>query len=55
MTNFFINKQNQMGNILSNFQCGFRKDFNGRQCLMGMIEKAKGVMDNGGHFNDTSN
>ena len=31
-----------MENILSNFQYGFRKDFNAQQCLIGMIEKAKG-------------
>ena len=37
-------------NILSNFQCGFRKGFNTQQCLIGMIEKAKRIMDKGGHF-----
>ena len=40
-----------MENILSNFQCGCRKDFNTHQCLINMIEKAKQVMDNGGYFN----
>ena len=39
-----------MGNILSNFQCGFRKDLNAQQSLLGVIEKAKGVMGKGGHF-----
>ena len=39
-----------MENILSNFQYGFRKDFNAQQCLIGMIEKAKGIMDKGKHF-----
>ena len=39
-----------MENILSNFQCGFRKGFNAQQCLTGMIEKAKRIMDKGGHF-----
>ena len=34
-----------MENILSNFQCGFRKGFNTQQCLIGMIEKAKSIMD----------
>ena len=37
--------ENYMENILSNFQCGFRKGFNTQQCLIGMIEKAKGIMD----------
>ena len=36
--------ENYMDNILSNFQCGFRKGF------IGMIEKAKSIMDKGGHF-----
>ena len=39
-----------MENILSNFQCGFRKGFNAEQCLIGMIEKSKGLLDKGGHF-----
>ena len=39
-----------MENILSNFQYGFRRDFNAQQCLIGMIEKAKGIMDKGKHF-----
>ena len=39
-----------MENILSNFQCGFRKGFNAQQCLIGMKEKIKGIMDKGGHF-----
>ena len=39
-----------MGNILSNFQCGFRKGFNALQCLIGIMEKAKGRMDKGGHI-----
>ena len=42
--------QNYMENILSYSQKGFRKDFNAEQCLIGMIETAKGVMDKGGHF-----
>ena len=42
--------ENYMENILSNFQCGFRKDFNTQQCLIEMIEKAKRIMDKGGHF-----
>ena len=40
-----------MENILSNFQCGFRKGFNTRQCLIGMIEKTKRIMDKGRYFN----
>ena len=39
-----------MENILSNFQCGFRKGFNTQQCLIGMIEKAKSIMDKSGRF-----
>ena len=39
-----------MENILSNFQCGFRKGFNAEQCLIGMVEKSKGLLDKGGHF-----
>ena len=39
-----------MENILSNFQCGFRKCFNTQECLIGMTEKAKRIMDKGGHF-----
>ena len=39
--------ENYMENILSNFQCGFRKGFNAQQCLIGIIEKAKRIMDKG--------
>ena len=39
-----------MENILSNFLCGFRKGFNAQQCLIGMIKKAKRIMNKGGHF-----
>ena len=39
-----------MENILANFQCGFRKGFNAQQCFIGMIEKAKRIMDKGGYF-----
>ena len=39
-----------MENTLSNFQCVFRKGFNSQQCLIGMIEKAKRIMDKDGHF-----
>ena len=39
-----------MDHILSSFQCGFRKGFNAQQCLIGMIEKAKRIMDKDGHF-----
>ena len=42
--------ENYMENILSNSQCDFRKGFKAQQCLIGMIEKAKRIMDNGGHF-----
>ena len=39
-----------MENMLSNFQCGFRKGFNAQQCLISIIEKAKRIMDKDGHF-----
>ena len=42
--------ENYMENILSNFQCSFRKDFNAQQCRIGMIERTKDVMDKCGHF-----
>ena len=42
--------ENYMENIFSNFQCGFRKGFNAQHCIIGMIERAMGVMDKGGHF-----
>ena len=42
--------ENYIENILSNFQCVFRKGFNVQQCLICMIEKVKGVMDKGRHF-----
>ena len=38
-----------MENILSNFQCGFRKGFNAQQCFIGMIEKAS-IMDKSIYF-----
>ena len=34
-----------MENIVSNSQCGFKKDFNALQCLKGNIEKAETIMD----------
>ena len=42
--------ENYIENIPSNFQCGSRKGFNTQQCLIGMIEKAKGIMNKCGHF-----
>ena len=39
-----------MENILSDFQSDFRIGFNAQQCLKEMIEKAKRVMDKGGHL-----
>ena len=42
--------ENYMENILSNFQCDFRKGSNAQQCLIGIVEKAKRIMDKGGHF-----
>ena len=35
-------------NILSKFQCGFRKGFSAQDCLLVMIEKWKRVLGNGG-------
>ena len=46
---FYKQIENYMQNILSNFQCGFRKGFNA-QDFIGMIEKAKRVMDKGRNF-----
>ena len=42
--------ENFMENIFSNLQCGFRTGFNAQQCLIGMIEKAKRIMDRGRDF-----
>ena len=46
----YIQIENYMENILSFFRCGFRKEFNAQRCLIGMIEKAKNIMDNVGNF-----
>ena len=35
-------------NILSKFQCGFRKGFSAQHCLIYMIEKWKKYLDNKG-------
>ena len=35
-------------NILSNYQCRFRKGFNVQHCLASMIEVWKRCVDNGG-------
>ena len=37
-------------NILSDFQCGFRKGFSAQHCLLAMIEKWKRSRDKGGHY-----
>ena len=37
-------------NILSKYQCGFRKGFNAQHYLVSMIEKWKESADNGGAF-----
>ena len=39
-----------MENVLSNCQYGFRKGFNAQQCIIGMREKAKRLIDKGRHF-----
>ena len=37
-------------NILSEYQCGFRKGFNEQHCLVSMVEKEKKSLGNGGSF-----
>ena len=37
-------------NLLSKFQCGFRKGYNAQHCLIVLIEKWKKCVDNGGAF-----
>ena len=37
-------------NILSKYQCGFRKGFSSQQCLLVMIEKWRKSLDKGGSF-----
>ena len=37
-------------NILSKYQCGFRKGFSSQHCLLAMIEKWRKSLDNGGSF-----
>ena len=36
--------------ILSKFQCGFRKGFSARNCLLAMLEKWKSALDNKRNF-----
>ena len=43
MSSFFVN-------ILSKYQCGFRKGFSSQHCLLAMIEKWRKGLDNGGSF-----
>ena len=44
--------------ILPKFQCGFRKGFSARNCLLAMLEKWKSAVDNkrnfGAHLTDLS-
>ena len=42
--------QTYFDNILSKYQCEFRKGFNAQHCLVSMIEKWKESVDNGGAF-----
>ena len=42
--------ESYFNNILSNYQCGFRKGFNSQHCLMVLIEKWKKCVDSGGAF-----
>ena len=37
-------------NLLSKYQCGFRKGFNAQDCVVSMIEKWKESVDSGGAF-----
>ena len=37
-------------NILSKYQCGFRKGFSSQQCLLAMLEKWRKSLDRGGSF-----
>ena len=42
--------QTYFDNLLSKYQCGFRKGFNAQHCLVSMIEKWKKTVDSGGAF-----
>ena len=42
--------QTYFDNVLSKYQCGFRKGFNAQQCMVNMIEKWKESVDSGGAF-----
>ena len=42
--------QTYFDNILSKYQCRFRKGFNAEHCLVSMIEKWKESVDNGRTF-----
>ena len=40
--------QTYFDNILSKYQCGFRKGFNAQHCLVSMTKNGKKSVDNGG-------
>ena len=42
--------QTYFNDILSKYQCGFRKGFNAQHCLISMMEKWKESVDNNGAF-----
>ena len=42
--------QTYFDNLLSKYQCGFRKGFNAQHCLVSMIKKRKESVDSGGAF-----
>ena len=42
--------QNYFDQVPSKFQCGFRKGFNAKHCLIALIEKWKKSVDSGGAF-----
>ena len=50
MNRLYDQKQNYFKNILSKYQCGFRKGYNAQHCLITLTEKWKQIVDNGGFF-----
>ena len=42
--------QTYFDDILSKYQCEFRKEFNAQHCLVSMLKKWKESVDNGGPF-----
>ena len=44
------NQMQTYDNLLSKYQCGFRRGFNAQHCLVSMIEKSKESLDSGRTF-----